>query len=300
MQASAAAAQVLSLLHEARGTLINPKVYPPERDVKGEEPRIGVFVCHCGTNIAGVVNVPDVVEYARTLPNVVYAENNLYTCSNDTQDRIKEKIAEYLLNRVVVASCTPRTHEPLFRNTLAEAGLNPYLFEMANIRDQCSWVHMHEPEKATQKSKDLVRMALAKVRLSQPLNRQTVRIEKSALVIGGGLSGMTAALSLARQGFDAYLVEKENELGGNLRHIHYLLNGDKPQDELARLRNEIFENSRIHLFTDAEYRKDRRHDRQLQDHGLRRRREHRNHARGRNRSHGCEAVPAQRVLVRTR
>jgi heterodisulfide reductase subunit A-like polyferredoxin len=251
MQASAAAAQVLSLLREARGTLITPKVYPPEREVPGEEPRIGVFVCHCGTNIAGVVNVPDVVEYAKTLPNVVYAENNLYTCSNDTQDRIKEKISEHNLNRVVVASCTPRTHEPLFRNTLAEAGLNPYLFEMANIRDQCSWVHMHEPEKATQKSKDLVRMALAKARLLQPLHRQTVRIEKSALVIGGGLSGMTAALALARQGFDAYLVEKENELGGNLRHIHYVLNGEKPQDELARLREEIGQNSRIHVFTGA-------------------------------------------------
>jgi heterodisulfide reductase subunit A-like polyferredoxin len=251
MQASAAASQALSLLREARGTLITPKVYPPERDVKGEEPRIGVFVCHCGTNIAGVVNVPDVVEYAKTLPNVVFADNNLYTCSNDTQDRIKQKIAEHHLNRVVVASCTPRTHEPLFRNTMAEAGLNPYLFEMANIRDQCSWVHMHEPEKATQKSKDLVRMALAKSRLLQPLSRQTVTIEKSALVIGGGVSGMTAALTLARQGFDAYLVEKENELGGHLRYIHYLLNGDRPQNELGRLRDEIGQNSRVHVFTGA-------------------------------------------------
>ena len=251
MQASAAAAQALSLLREARGTLITAKVYPPEREVKGEDPRIGVFVCHCGTNIAGVINVPDVVEYAKTLPNVVYAENNLYTCSNDTQDRIKEKIGEHNLNRVVVASCTPRTHEQLFRNTLAEAGLNPYLFEMANIRDQCSWVHMHEPELATQKSKDLVRMALAKARLLQPLHRQTVRVEKSALVIGGGLSGMTAALALARQGFDISLVEKENELGGNLRHIHYLLNGERPQDELARLRDEIERSRTIHLFTGA-------------------------------------------------
>ncbi len=251
MQASAAASQALSLLREARGTLITPKVYPPERDVHGEEARIGVFVCHCGTNIAGVVNVPDVVEYAKTLPNVVYVENNLYTCSNDTQDRIKEKIAEHHLNRVVVASCTPRTHEPLFRNTLAEAGLNPYLFEMANIRDQCSWVHMHEPEKATQKSKDLVRMALAKSRLLEPLRRQTVGVEKSALIIGGGLSGMTAALTLARQGFDAYLVEKEDELGGNLRHIHYLLNGDRPQDELARLRDETKQNRRVQVFTGA-------------------------------------------------
>ena len=251
MQASAAAAQALALLRDARGTLITPKTYPPEKDVMGEEPRIGVFVCHCGTNIAGVVNVPDVLEYVKTLPNVVYAENNLYTCSNDTQDRIKEQIAEHNLNRVVVASCTPRTHEPLFRNTLAEAGLNPYLFEMANIRDQCSWVHMHEPEKATEKSKDLVRMALAKSRLLQPLRRQTVRIEKSALVIGGGLSGMTSALALARQGFDVYLVEREHELGGNLRHVHYLFNGENPQEELARLRGQVEQNNRIHLFTGA-------------------------------------------------
>ncbi|MGA7079610.1 MAG: FAD-dependent oxidoreductase [Terriglobales bacterium] len=255
MQASAAATKVLSLLRDARGTQIKPRVYPPERDVKGEEPRIGVFVCHCGTNIGGVVNITQVVEYANTLPNVVYVENNLYTCSNDTQDRIKEKIAEHNLNRVVVASCTPRTHEPLFRNTLAEAGLNPYLFEMANIRDQCSWVHMHEPEQATQKSKDLVRMALAKVRLSVPLYRQTVRVEKSALVIGGGLAGMTAALALASQGTETYLVEKENELGGSLRHTHYLFNGEKPQDELASLREAIAKDERIHLFTVAEIQK---------------------------------------------
>jgi heterodisulfide reductase subunit A-like polyferredoxin len=251
MQASAAAAEVLSLLKDARGTLITPKLYPPEKDVKGQEPRIGVFVCHCGTNIAGVVDVPNVVEYAKTLSNVVYAENNLYTCSNDAQDRIKEKIAEHDLNRVVVASCTPRTHEPLFRNTMAEAGLNPYLFEMANIRDQCSWVHMHEPEMATQKSRDLLRMAVAKSRLLQPLQRQRIRIQKSALVIGGGISGMTAALTLARQGSDVYLVEKENELGGNLRHLHYLLNGERPQEELARLRDEVQHNSRIRLFTGA-------------------------------------------------
>jgi len=251
MQASAASAQALSLLEASRGTLIKPKVYPPERDVAEEEPRIGVFVCHCGTNIAGVVQVPDVVEYAKTLSNVVYAENNLYTCSNDAQDRIKEKINEHNLNRVVVASCTPRTHEPLFRNTMAEAGLNPYLFEMANIRDQCSWVHMHQPEQATKKSKDLVRMAVAKSRLLKPLQRHHLKIEKSALVIGGGLAGMTAALSLARQGYDVYLAERENELGGQLRHIHYLLNGEKPQDELVRLKNEVAENSKIRVFAGA-------------------------------------------------
>ena len=251
MQASAAAAQVLSLLKDARGSLITPKVYPPERDVKGEPPRIGVFVCHCGTNIAGVVRVPDVVEYAKALPNVVYAENNLYTCSNDTQERIKEKINEYQLNRVVVASCTPRTHEPLFRNTMAEGGLNPYLFEMANIRDQCSWVHMHEPDLATQKSKDLVRMAVAKSRLLQPLQPMHISIEKAALVIGGGISGMTAALTLARQGSRVYLIEKEKELGGNLRHTHYSLNGARPQEELKLLRDEVQSNASIELFIGA-------------------------------------------------
>ncbi len=251
MQASAAAAQALSLLRGSRGALIRPKVYPPEKDVTQEDARIGVFVCHCGTNIAGVVNVPDVVEYAKTLPNVVYAENNLYTCSNDAQDRIKEKIAEHSLTRVVVASCTPRTHEPLFRNTMAEAGLNPYLFEMANIRDQCSWVHMHEPEQATKKSKDLVRMAVAKSRLLKPLQRHQLRIEKSALVIGGGLSGMTAALSLAQQGYDAYLVEKESELGGHLRHVHYLLSGENPRAELERITSEVRQNGKVHVLTDS-------------------------------------------------
>ncbi len=252
MQASAAASQVMSDLSEARGTLISPKIYPPEKPVAGQEPRVGVFVCHCGTNIAGVVDVPAVVEYAKTLPNVVYAENNLYTCSNDTQELIKDKITEHNLNRVVVASCTPRTHEPLFRNTLRETGLNPYLFEMANIRDQCSWVHMHEPEKATEKSKDLVRMAVAKARLLEPLTRRSVSIKKSGLVIGGGISGMSTALALADQGFDAYLVEKEDELGGHLKDVRYMLNGANPQEELARVKARVRNNHRIHVFTRAQ------------------------------------------------
>jgi heterodisulfide reductase subunit A len=251
MQASGASSKVLSLLKDVKGSLIVPKEYPPEMDVDGQEPRIGVFVCHCGTNIAGVVNVPDVVEYAKTLPNVVYAENNLYTCSNDTQEIIKEKIKEHELNRVVVASCTPRTHEPLFRNTVREAGLNPYLFEMANIRDQCSWVHMTEPEKASEKSKDLVRMAVAKARLLEPLQKRSVSIIKSALVIGGGFSGMTAAIELAAQGFDVHLVEKEKDLGGNLRRVHYLLNGGNPQEELKKIIEQIKKNEKIHLYTEA-------------------------------------------------
>jgi len=251
MQASGAASNILSLLKDVRGSLIVPKEYPPEIDVEGQEPRVGVFVCHCGTNIAGVVNVPDVVEYTKTLPNVVYAENNLYTCSNDTQEIIKEKILEHNLNRVVVASCTPRTHEPLFRNTLREIGLNPYLFEMANIRDQCSWVHMLEPEKATEKSKDLVKMAVAKASLLDPLQKRTLKIKNSALVIGGGLAGMTSSVELAGQGFDVYLVEKEKELGGNLRRIHHLLNGEKPQDELFQIIEKVETDDRIHLFTEA-------------------------------------------------
>lgn len=251
MQASGASSKVLSLLKDVKGSLIIPKEYPPEIDVKGQEPRIGVFVCHCGTNIAGVVNVPEVVEYAKTLPYVVYADNNLFTCSNDTQEIIKEKIKEHNLNRVVVASCTPRTHEPLFRSTIREAGLNPYLFEMANIRDQCSWIHMHEPEKATEKSKDLVRMTVAKSRLLEPLQKMLVPVIKSALVIGGGLSGMTSAVELANQGFNVYLVEKEKELGGNLRRIHYLVTGENPQDELKKLIEKVKKAEKIHLYTEA-------------------------------------------------
>lgn len=251
MQASGTSSKVLSLLKDVKGTLIEKKEYPSEIDVIGQEPKIGVFVCHCGSNIAGVVNVPDVVEYAKTLPNVVFADNNLYTCSNDTQEIIKEKIKEHNLNRVVVASCTPRTHEPLFRNSLREAGLNPYLFEMANIRDQCSWVHMAEPKEATIKSKDLLRMAVAKACLLEPLQKRYKHVVKSALVIGGGVSGMTAALDLADQGYFTYLVEKEKELGGNLRHIRYLLTGDDPIEELNSLVDRVKSAKNIHVYTEA-------------------------------------------------
>ncbi|MDI6807428.1 MAG: FAD-dependent oxidoreductase [Candidatus Eisenbacteria bacterium] len=251
MQADGAVSKTLALLSDAKGSLIVEREFPPEIDVIGQEPRIGVFICHCGTNIAGVVAVPDVLEYAKSLPNVVYADDNLYTCSNDTQERIKEKIKEHSLNRLVVASCTPRTHELLFRNTIREAGLNPYLFEMANIRDQCSWVHMAEGEKATIKSKDLVRIAVAKARLLEPLPARTLPIKKSALVIGGGLSGMMSALEMADQGFDVHLVEKEKEIGGNLRNIHYLFDGEKPQNELKSIIERVRQNKRINLFTDA-------------------------------------------------
>ena len=252
MQASGAAAKALELLCEARGSLVTPRTFPPEIDFAGKQPRLGVFVCHCGTNIASVVAVPEVVEYAKTLPGVVYAENDLYTCSNDTQERIKQKIAEHGLNRVIVASCTPRTHEPLFRNTLREAGVNPYFFEMANIRDQCSWVHMHEPAKATRKAKDLVRIAVAKARLSEPLHTRSVPLNKSALVIGGGVAGMTAALGLADQGYRVHLVEKEERLGGNLRHVRYLLTGEDPQQQLALLLERVARSERIRVHAPAQ------------------------------------------------
>ncbi|MEM2943362.1 MAG: CoB--CoM heterodisulfide reductase iron-sulfur subunit A family protein [Methanomassiliicoccales archaeon] len=250
-QGSAAAAKAGSLLADVRGTLVGEETFPEEINVCDQEPRVGVFVCHCGINIGGVVDVPLVRDYAKTLPNVVYAEDNLYTCSADAQEHIKDVIRKYDLNRIVVASCTPRTHEPLFRNTLKEAGLNPYLFEMANIRDQCSWVHMKEKSKATQKAKDLVRMSVLRASHLQPLSMQKVPIKKAALVIGGGLSGMTAALEIARQGFPVHLVEKNKELGGNLRKIHFLINGSDPKKILNNLEKEVRDHPliKIHLET---------------------------------------------------
>jgi len=187
-----------------------------------EEPRVGVFICHCGVNIGGVVNVPEVTEYAKKLPHVTYAEHNLYTCSEAGLAAIKKAMEEYNLNRVVVASCTPRTHEPLFRATCKEAGLNPYLFEMANIREHCSWVHMHEPEKATEKAKDIIRMSVAKAALLEPQTEPEVEVKEASLVIGAGVAGMTAALSMANQGFKVYLIEKEKEPGGITEKLYKL------------------------------------------------------------------------------
>jgi heterodisulfide reductase subunit A len=252
-QASGAASKAMCIIATERGKLIAEKEFPPERDVSQEEPRIGVFVCHCGTNIGSVVNVPKVVEHAKTLPNVVYAEENLYTCSQDAQKLIAEKIRQHNLNRVVVASCTPRTHEPLFRETVQEAGLNPYLFEMANIRDQCSWVHMHEHEKATEKAKDLVASMVAKARLLKPLKKPAIDVTPVGLVIGGGIAGMTAALELAKQGFEVHLVEKKKELGGHLLTMHYLLEkDDNPQEKLQAITKAVMENDKIHVYRGAE------------------------------------------------
>ncbi|MBY8984126.1 MAG: CoB--CoM heterodisulfide reductase iron-sulfur subunit A family protein [Candidatus Lokiarchaeota archaeon] len=222
--ASGVASQVATLLNTAKFTAVKEKVFDiAEREVKvTDEPRIGVMVCHCGINIGKYVDVPNVRDYIKTLPNVVICEDNLYSCSSDSQVRIKELILEHNLNRFIVASCTPRTHESLFQETCQEAGMNKYLFEMVNIRDQCSWVHMTELEAATKKSKDLLRMAVAKARLIKPQSEEKLQVTPTGLIIGGGVSGMTAALSLADQGFQTYLVEKEDKLGGNLNNLNIL------------------------------------------------------------------------------
>jgi heterodisulfide reductase subunit A-like polyferredoxin len=220
VEAGGAAASALAVIGEARGTLVEPISFPPETEVGlDDEPRIGCFVCSCGSNIAGVIDVADVTAYAGGLPNVVYADNTTYTCSADSLKLIQERIEEHQLNRVVVASCTPRTHEPIFRDTVRGAGLNPYLFEMANIRDQGSWVHSHEPAKATEKARDLLRMAVARSQLLFPLHTEPQVFDHKALVVGGGVAGMTTALNLADQGYRVYLVERQERLGGRAHQI---------------------------------------------------------------------------------
>ncbi|MGA2620956.1 MAG: 2Fe-2S iron-sulfur cluster-binding protein [Thermoguttaceae bacterium] len=245
MQASAAAARAMTLLAPARGTRVRTKTYPPERDIADEPPRVGIFVCHCGSNIASVVDVARVVAEAHKLPHVVLAESNTYTCADDNQDRMKQKIVANRLNRVVVASCTPRTHEPIFRDTLRDAGLNPYLLEMANIRDQCSWVHSGHPDAATRKAIDLVRMAAARAAQLQPLEETSAPVNSAALVVGGGIAGMTAALALADQGFPVHLVERSAELGGTARRIHRTLEGHDVQALLAETIGRVSGHPRI-------------------------------------------------------
>jgi len=238
-QASAAAARAGALLASAKGSLAAERACPAERDISEEEARVGVFICRCGINIGGVVDVPSVADYARALPGVAYAEENLYTCSQDTQQRLKEVILRERLNRILVASCTPRTHEQLFQDTLREAGLNPFLFEFVGIREQCSWVHMHDPREATEKAKKLVAMGVARARQLEPVTLSSFPVNPAALVIGGGAAGMTAALSLAEQGFQTHLIEKEEELGGNARRILFDLDGRDPRSFLSGLMKSV-------------------------------------------------------------
>ncbi|MGF3554955.1 MAG: FAD-dependent oxidoreductase [Thermoplasmatota archaeon] len=248
MQASAAAANAAALLKDARGTLVKEKKYPVERDVSYEKPRIGIFICHCGINIGGYLNIEDIVKYSKELPDVVYADSNIYTCSEDTQRKIVEKIKKHNLNRIIVAACTPRTHEPLFKKSLREAGLNPHLLEMTNIREQCSWVHGDKPKEATEKAKNLIAMTVAKTRFLQPIYETKINVTQKALVIGGGIAGMTAALSLAGQGFETAIIEKEQELGGYLRKIHYTVDGIDIPILLKNIVKNVESNSKIKVF----------------------------------------------------
>ena len=251
VDSSAAAGVVGSRLAEARWTLTKTKEIPEELDVSGESPRVGVFVCRCGTNIAGVVDVPEVVEFSKSLPGVVYVEENMFSCSQDTQDKMTEIIKEHKLNRVVVASCTPKTHEPLFQETLINAGINKYLFEMSNIRNQCSWVHKNDPEKATEKSKDMVRMAVSKAILFEPLKEATMPITHAALVIGGGVAGMAAAKNMSEQGHRTFLIEKTDTLGGQARNLHETWRGEDVQEHLTGLIEAVQSDSNIEIFMNS-------------------------------------------------
>ena len=248
MEASAAAGASSRLL-------ASRAKYPDHQDgisatarVSGEEPRIGVFICRCGINIANVVDVPKVVEHVKTLPNVVFADEKLFTCSQDTQEQFLEIIKEHNLNRVVVSACSPRTHEPMFQLTMEKAGLNPYLFTMTNIRDQCSWVHATHKEEATLKAMDLARMAVARARLLAPLQKSKMDVVPNALVLGGGVSGMTAALNLADQGFQVYLAEKSEQLGGNALSIEKTIHGEAVKPFLTDLVAKVEAHPKIEVF----------------------------------------------------
>ena len=245
--ASGAGAQVGEFLDYRRDKLAEERVYPPERDVSQEEPRIGVFVCHCGANISGVVDVPATVEYAETLPNVVYAQEQLFSCATNSAQEITDLAQEKGLNRVVIAACSPRTLEPLFRDTLREAGLNQYYCDMANIREHCSWVHSKQKEEATEKAQDIVRMSVARARYLEPLQEFDLPVNRAALVVGGGIAGMTCALSIANQNHDVYLIEKDKELGGMARRIHTTLEGLDVQAHLKELIRAVYNNPLIHV-----------------------------------------------------
>ncbi len=249
--ASGAGSQVGELLDYRRGMLTKERVYPPERDVSNEEPKVGVFICHCGANIGRIVDVPSAVEYVLTLPNVVFAKEQLFSCATNSAKEISDMAKEKGLNRVVIAACSPRTLEPLFRDTLREAGINQYFLDMANIREHCSWVHQKEKEEATQKAKDLIRMSIARACQLEPLQEFTLPVNKTVLVVGGGLAGMTSALSVANQGHEVYLVEKETDLGGIANRIYYTLEGLDVQTYLKDVIRKVYQHPSIHVKTDT-------------------------------------------------
>ncbi len=247
IEAGAAAAEAGAVMSPARNTLTRTRQTPEEQNITGRRPRVGVFVCQCGINIGGVVDVPGVRDYAASLPFVEYVADNLYTCSQDTQDAITQVIKENRLNRIVVAACTPKTHEPLFQETLVNAGLNKYLFEMTNIRNQDSWVHKEHPAMATEKAKDLVRMAVAKAALLEPLQEVEVNVDQRALVIGGGISGMASARSLSAQGYEVFLVERSDRLGGQACGLYQTWKNESIQQNLVELIESVNSDHHIHL-----------------------------------------------------
>ena len=249
--ASGAGSQIGELLDYRRGNLSKERIYPPEKDVSQEEPRVGVFVCHCGANIGRIVNVPGTVEYCKTLPNVVYSQEQLFSCATNSAREITDMIQEKGLNRVVVAACSPRTLEPLFRDTLREAGINQYYYEMANIREHNSWVHSKEKEEATEKAHDIIRMSVARACQLEPLQEFDLPVDKRALVVGGGIAGMNSALSIANQGHEVHLVEKDTDLGGIARKIHTTLEGLDVQAYLRELIGKIYKHPLVHVYTDA-------------------------------------------------
>jgi len=249
--ASGASSQIGELLDYRRGNLAKERVYPPERDVSQEEPKIGVFVCHCGANIGRIVNVPETVEYCKTLPNVVHAQEQLFSCATNSAKEITDMTKEKGLNRVIVAACSPRTLEPLFRDTVREAGINQYYYEMANIREHNSWVHSKEKEEATQKAKDIIRMSVARARRLEPLQEFDLPVDNAALVVGGGIAGMNCALSIANQGHEVHLVEKSSQLGGMARRIHSTLDGLDVQEYLRGLIAKVYQHPLIHVYHDA-------------------------------------------------
>jgi heterodisulfide reductase subunit A len=249
--ASGAGSQCAELLGYRRGKLARARTYPPEKDASREEPRIGVFVCHCGANIGRVVNVPETVAYCKTLPNVVHAQEQLFSCATNCAKEITDVTKEKGLNRVVVAACSPRTLESLFRDTVREAGLNQYYYDMANIREHCSWVHSREKEEATEKAKDIIRMSVARAGYLEPLQEIDLPVHKAALVVGGGIAGMTCALSVAHQGHEVHLVERDKDLGGMARRIHHTLEGLDVQAYLRDLVRKVYQHPLIHVYTEA-------------------------------------------------
>jgi len=246
--ADASGAAVRAAKHVLDHKIFREEEEIPQVDTSGE-PRIGVFVCHCGVNISGVVDVKAVAKYARKLKNVVYCEETLFACAASTQTEIQQKIIEHKLNRVLVAACTPKTHEPIFQETISKVGLNPYLFEMVNIRDQCSWVHQQNPEEATQKAMDLVRIGVAKARLLNPLEIRELEVNHDVLVIGGGVSGMQSAIDLAGKGFKVYLIEKEKQLGGRVSKLSSLYPNFKPGIGLVESKVEQLKSLNVKIYT---------------------------------------------------